>query len=349
MHNSIERYYQILGISSTATFPEIKKAYRKRAKELHPDVNKSPNAHAEFILLSEGYEYLMNVKTGKIYSDVNTQTKPYYNHKRWQDDEAARARHRAEYFANMNYQKYSKSKYYEKITSINVILGHLGFFFAVGIIVILPIIITVLHGVQGLIVSLILIFISLPLTIDAVKIAPTINLREFYSALQAADMTTGFAIAIVSFLNFILFFKIGLQTMIPLIALLLIFATAISLSKLSLKYTGIKVRLSHNLISYGLLPLLINLFLSINFYFSTNPQVETYNFKNEKYMTNRGRERTTFITLAGNKYEKYYGIRVFASYDELAYSNKIKYTFKDGLLGIRVMYDYEFIEIYRSF
>ena len=44
-------YYKILDVTENSTAAELKSAYRKRAKELHPDRNKSPNAHQEFIFL----------------------------------------------------------------------------------------------------------------------------------------------------------------------------------------------------------------------------------------------------------------------------------------------------------
>ncbi len=52
-------HYGILKISKTATLDEVKKAYRKRAFELHPDLHpENPNANKEFQLLNEAYVLL---------------------------------------------------------------------------------------------------------------------------------------------------------------------------------------------------------------------------------------------------------------------------------------------------
>ncbi len=48
-------YYEILGVSRTATETEIKQAYRKLAREYHPDVNDSPNAEATFKDINAAY------------------------------------------------------------------------------------------------------------------------------------------------------------------------------------------------------------------------------------------------------------------------------------------------------
>jgi molecular chaperone DnaJ len=51
-------YYQILGVSRDADEAAIKKAFRRLARELHPDVNKAPTAEDQFKEAAEAYEVL---------------------------------------------------------------------------------------------------------------------------------------------------------------------------------------------------------------------------------------------------------------------------------------------------
>src|SRR5260370_3675763 len=63
-------YYQTLGVSRTASEKEIKSAYRRLARQFHPDVNKDPKATDRFKLINEAYEVLSDPKKRSKYDQL---------------------------------------------------------------------------------------------------------------------------------------------------------------------------------------------------------------------------------------------------------------------------------------
>jgi hypothetical protein len=332
----IDKYYKILGLTESASVDDIKRAYRNRAKEIHPDKNGNPDAHEQFILLTEAYEYLLNLKSGAKHQHA-------YSYADWYEKKREQARQQASQYARMRYNDFTKTEYYKASSSLDIVVNHLMVFSGVAFLIALPIIAFAYDGWGGFIGSMLIWCITVPIGIVFLKTLPPFGLKIFVTSLADVIQTDIFSFLFITVLNIVTVLKIVLHTLAPLNIVFYIFSSAILATYLITKYI-IKIRtgIRQQFISFCLIPLLINSFFVLNFVFSSNPTTEHYLYIMTREKTKSGSQETTLITLHHNEYSEYPGIRLFFDYDEMRHGNSIIYTFKEGLFGLRVLTDYEF-------
>ena len=60
-------YYEVLGVPRDATAEQIKRAYRKKAMQVHPDVTDDPDAEEKFKAVNEAYEVLSDPQKKAVF------------------------------------------------------------------------------------------------------------------------------------------------------------------------------------------------------------------------------------------------------------------------------------------
>jgi hypothetical protein len=131
-------YYQVLGIASDANEAEIRAAYRKKAKLFHPDVNKSPDAHSKFVMVTAAYETLINYNKRENYNlRSKSSSSRFQSYNEWMQAQRAKA----EFEARMRYyeflsnrEKFRDSRFYWLAVWITHLARIVCYVFGTGVI-----------------------------------------------------------------------------------------------------------------------------------------------------------------------------------------------------------------------
>lgn len=327
------RYLQILEVQASATEQELKKAYRRKALQLHPDRNKSPRAHEEFVELTEAYEYLLNYDKGGSAAQV------IYREQQWRDTEKQKARERARQHAQMKHEEFINSHFYKSVTSLESVVKHV--FIMLFLLAFIGFLISsFISGNIEVMIGAIILAAGGTLLLKLFGIGPNLNLEEFIESLKYMAKSMQFILAGIMAFNAIVLLNIGFQTLVPLLYLLALYVLGIATDYALFGLLGKRKDFGLHFRALAFIPTVISSLLCVNYFFSNNAHTETYLMV--KHYTGTRRSVQAYISLPQNKYGEYYGMRVFLDYTPIANNNSITFTFKDGLLGLRVVTAYRF-------
>ena len=178
-------YYKILGLQPYPSVDEIKKAYRKLARQYHPDINHSPDAKDQFILITEAYEFLL-ANHEKIKSETASYEKAMEDWRKYRQD---RSRKRATAYARTSYRNFTNSELYKttKIFNRTTIIFSFAISFMVILYTIFGYLFRLKHPIPGLDKPSLFTFIML-LLIGIVFLAVSyINLRAYQETNRKKD------------------------------------------------------------------------------------------------------------------------------------------------------------------
>lgn len=156
---TIQDYYLILSISPTASDMDIKRAFRKKVKELHPAINKTPNALEQFILVNEAYEILIHHNTRRVYEeDLKNHLNPMFNdhYSFW----IKQARTLSLKHSEMAMKEYLDTKFYKSTHTRPYVLFLLGLMAGITVLVVPIFLLVMMKDRPGLGVTIF--FLSLP-------------------------------------------------------------------------------------------------------------------------------------------------------------------------------------------
>lgn len=333
MASLIDEYRIILGVDASASVNDIKKAYRKKAKEFHPDKNKSPNAHQIFIFLNEAYQFLTTHHNSDDDTDIYW-AEETVNQKTEEDYRQEEARKR--------YEAFIQSDFYKNDQAFLIIFEHIRALASI-IAITFPLIGYLIFKLTGFIIGLILTLAMVHVWSTSYKNRKQLNLIQFVKAIKRVLKIKQTQIVLATLLHIVMFLSFTIKTVIDTYSLLIgiitysIFSFALAYFFIAKKERFVK--------SFLLFPFLFNFIFTLNYIFADYPHTETYRFYH-KMMRSTGKynrkEKSTYIILENDHYKHHYYLKLFYNFERMKYKSKITYRFKRGLFGFKVLKGYSF-------
>lgn len=359
----IQDYYQTLGIPLNSSLEEVKKAFRKRAKELHPDLNPAPDAKERFIELSKAYEFLLFYKSsGREGSNPEPvrarkpaqqtytwQQKGHNTHaghahqsqsysRQWNEEEAHK---RAEAHARMKYKEYVNSPHYKETQAFETAVGQIFTLVAYALIILPALAGLVIGRGRGFLVGLGVTAFTSPAWGGILRDKHKINLRQLGEALATLAKSSAFGFVLGVPLNVILFFTITDRAVVPTWIFPLSLAACMAgcwvlHARLKKRMPGLK----RSLMLATVAPAVVNLFFFVNYRFSSSPVTETYRFDPlppSSVFDIRAKEHDPWMRLENDQYGSCGLIRFFWDAKDVFNRKSVRYEMETGLFGIKVM------------
>lgn len=274
-------YYTLLGLTPEASIAEIKKAYRAKAMQLHPDKNPSPEAQSLFIELTEAYAYLLAERSGTF----NRYTSPFTQAEQAEQERREAAKRKAREYAQMRYEEFEQSQAGKTINSLNSILDIVLALFLSAIYFGICISITYYLNFTGFILSLIFLLATFKHYWLLVK--PYFQFNQWWTSVNVLVQTLFFRIFILSVANVYVIFQVVLNTLLPVWLIPILFlGLPLFTYFVILKKKDLARRLW---VAIAIVPTLLSSVFLLNYFFSSNPVIEEYRFTHG-YNESRGRK-----------------------------------------------------------
>lgn len=329
----MQKYFDILGITPTATESEIRKAFKEKAKILHPDRNKSPHAHEEFLELYAALNFAirnLNNPIGKFSDEVREAFE--VARKKREQEQATR-------FSQMRYKAWTQTKEYKELVNIGIIQQFVSTLFILFIVVsVFGIFGKTTELKYGIPVGLSIGFILSIIIIKKNMLGLSLNLPKLFKAISELFTKETGVYLLIFILNIIIFFKIGLNTLLPLFSLFSLYI----LSFIILQTTSVWIFKMKKIIVKKILlsSLFISILLCLNFFISSHPTSKTYQLSEF--------QDDTLLEFKDEALSNYAGVRFFSDIERFYFINSIKFTFKKGFLGVYVVSDTEFVKNHKK-